>query len=100
MHRVLGGFIVGMAILAFGQAELTEVEKLKVQVHQLQIQLAQAQADADACRGLLGQYRAAKASVDLTAAQVALQAAIEEAHPGYTIDFRTGTLVKKGKEEE
>lgn len=88
---------VGMAgaALSAQPPQLSELEQLKIQVLQLKIQVANIQAEADACRGLLGQYRVAKASTDLSAEELALKKAIETAHPGFTWDPRTGALVEK-----
>jgi hypothetical protein len=101
MVGVVGAVLAAsMGVVVPQEAKLSEVEALKVQVLQLRVQLANVQAEADACRGVLGQYRVAKASEDLTAEEQQLKAAIEKAHPGFEWNPRTGALVKRPDEKK
>ncbi len=82
--------------------QYTELEQAKVDLLYLDAQLAQARSELlatqqalGACYGVLGPVRAKADSDRLTGKQQALIAAIEQAHPGYTMDPTTGTLVKK-----
>lgn len=97
---VLISAIIGGVTVASGQSDgpsLTALEQARFENHRLRVALATSQAQADGCRAelgaayqALGQLRAAAASRELTAAEAALKAEIEAAHPGFTWDPKTG----------
>ena len=99
MKRLIVGVFLVAAVIGFGlhavaqgvsstgpmpestKPEYTETERLMVQLVQVSDQLA-------TCRQQLGQKGVADLSLDV-------RSRIEAAHPGFTVDWKTGALVAK-----
>lgn len=75
---------------------LTDVERLTLENLNLQTQLAEVLRLNAACQAELGPVRAQVHQSGLEQARAQFIADLEKAHPGYTLDVKTGQLVKKG----
>lgn len=88
--------VCGVAwVVAQEPPALTELDRLRLQVVALQRALSREQAENDGCRAVLGPLRATANTQAVEQAEAAAVAAIEAAHPGFTLDRRTGSLVAK-----
>jgi hypothetical protein len=74
---------------------LSEVEQLTLANLNLQAQLAEVLQANAACQAELGPARAQVHQTALQDQRAAFTARVERAHPGYTVDLRTGQLVAK-----
>lgn len=75
--------------------KLTTEEDLRWQILQLETQLETAISQVNACQGQLGQWRAKAQSLQLSADEQVLKKFIEERHPGYDWDPKTGAFSKR-----
>lgn len=77
------------------EPKLDDLETAKLQILQLQSAYAQVLAESEACRQQLAPLRASAISKDLSSAEVALRSFVDQRHPGFSWDPRTGVFTPR-----